>query len=787
MVVAVILPDWTSQCGLAGYYDDTVHLEYKIPGNPICQILFRNVSPPFDWSCCNYGEDQIQCGGTVNGITYPDTTLISGMRVPANTNCPTIIYELTEFAPACCDYSGISQCGGVINGTTYSPRDLILSSFPGPGKEACPILIDEVRVDGCCHYSPQQKLCGYGGNPITTSADVRVSGNPICEDQVTNVTPDDPFCCNYGAYSAPQCGYPSYYPGSTRLEVREAGNPLPGCIPQFRNVVPNDEGCCEYGTPNSYCGGTNATDWVTERVSAQGCAPIVSSEPNHQNCCNYGTPTTGCGDGVAYPGSFSVTKQVPQSNPNCPDKIVGTPAFSESCCQYGSSIFTCGYVGPGRECSGGVCNYTDNYYVGRQEPGIVDALCPVKIINYWPPRNSSAPACCVYDPWTTYCGYPPGTFTTFPSTTKVDIQVAPANPACRVYSQNVFPNDPSCCDYSAYVGQCGYPSGTFSTYPQTTWLEYSLSAKGCPPVFRNVAPFADACCGYLTGNIENLGCGASDGGTTCAYDKQLIRTTPTNSNCPVVRECVSVEACRHCTSGTLACANDINGCPQLRDCVGGLWSACRNSNPECIPETVLDCPADGNGFIGHKKCNICGTAYSTCYCTPQEVQACTTAQGCPGIATCTGSTWASFSCAQNNPLCIPGDRQPCTLASGLSGAETCNTCGTAWGECKCFSNLPCLLNGGYSGTRVCDTNTGQYSDCRCPSGSTLSCTTAEGCAGSLRCNDATGLYDGQCELPASRACNPGETTSCLFLGFLPGIKTCDNCGNWGWCGPAPVQ
>jgi hypothetical protein len=747
------------QCGYPGYYDDTYLVDFREPTNPVCSPIFGDVFGPNKDECCNYPDPSVQCGGTWDGVDYPETTCIYGASKPANPNCPDCFGGVEEMCDYCCDYEVTSaHCG---DGVTYPVTTLFETLTPA--NPSCDVLVDQATPDGCCGYGGFTRVCGYDGRPLTTSVQVMTPTQNFaeCPTVVQNEIANDPFCCGYGGFQAPQCGYSGWYPGHTLLEVNEPSNAYPGCDPLFQNVVPNEYTCCAYGSATSACGdGVTypTSSWVTTQISATGCDPIVTEQANHQSCCDYpASPTTECG-ALSYPITYLVSYFESPTNPTCAVQIVGVPAFDEVCCQYGSLQQSCG--------DGVMFPVTD--YVSWQEPGIVHASCPIKVISQIHNDNT----CCGYPPtYTLMCGYAP---LVYPETPRVEIK-EPTLTECPVRSRNPYPYHDTCCEYTTNY-YCGY--GAPLNVPATHYVAVKEpgGGKSCPVVKVSQTNYAEICCGYTTGTTEDLGCGASYDGLTCNYDRRLIVTTPVNTNCPVQKTCTYAASCTTCSAGeTLACP-PVNGCPYQRVCVGGVWSACQQANPVCTPGEVVNCEPNPDGFISRKTCNICGTGWGPCWCDPQETQICTTSSSCPGIGTCSGGGWTA--CEQSNPTCGPGSTRDCTLGDGNPGVEECVSCGNAYEACRCLPGVVYCYIDGVLGTQSCNTSTGLYGTCVCISGSTKTCTAATGCtSGVVYCNNATGAFDGACELPYSD-CTPGATRSCLKYFIIPGTESCTDCGNW---------
>ncbi len=748
------------QCGYAGYYDDTYLVDYRSPTNPLCDPIFGDVCGPNHEDCCGYPEKDVVCGGTWEGVVYPETTCIYDAAKPANPNCPDKCGSIEEMCDYCCDYEiTSSHCG---DGVTIPVTTQVVTRTPN--NPNCDVIVDEQIPDGCCGYpAGSSRICGYDGRPATTSVEVMEPTQDFddCETIIQNEIENDPFCCDYAGFQASQCGYSGWYEAHTRLEVNEPNNAITGCDPLFQNVVPYEYECCEYGTATSTCGdGVSypTSSWVTTQTSAAGCDAIEGEETNHQNCCNYpASPTTECG-ALGYPETYLVSYLESSTNPTCEIQIIGTPAYDEVCCQYGSLQQGCG--------DGVQFPLTD--YVSWHEPGLVHVDCPVKVIS----QIENDDTCCGYPAeYTAVCGY---SALGYPETTLVEIK-EPTLAECPVKSRNPVPYDDTCCEYTTNY-YCGYPSPL--DIPDTNYVEVKEpgGGKSCPVEAVNETAYAEICCGYTTGTVQDLGCMASYDGLTCSYDQRLIVTTPTNANCPEEKECNYDVSCTTCTTGdTLACA-DVNGCPYQRICEDGYWSSCQQVNPLCTPGEIVDCEPNADGFISKKTCNVCGTAWGPCWCDPQETQSCTTSASCPGIGTCSGGGWSP--CEQSNPTCIPGSTHDCTLGDGNPGVEDCNSCGDGFGTCRCLAGAVYCYIEGVLGTQTCNTTTGLYEDCVCISGSTKQCTTTSGCtAGVIYCNDGTGLFDGDCELPYSE-CTPGETRSCLKYFIIPGTETCMSCGNW---------
>jgi hypothetical protein len=147
-----------------------------------------------------------------------------------------------------------------------------------------------------------------------------------------------------------------------------------------------------------------------------------------------------------------------------------------------------------------------------------------------------------------------------------------------------------------------------------------------------------------------------------------------------------------------------DGCPGVRQCTDGNWSACAYSGTGSIPCT--DC-----GVGGQRACTLNGPS-PTCTVAPQ---ACTCG-GWSGTQTCFNHQWTICDITAN--VCTP------PACAGVPGAIAHAECGFGGASLCALSPLPAGVN------------------------PVVSCTTKCGTTGSARCDDRG---DGQCRAP--EVCN----------------------------------
>ncbi len=560
-------------CGYPGTYPDTTYVEYNEPGNPNCTVQFQNVQEFAD-QCCDYALPVLTCGGTVDGVVYDDSHLIS-TQTPANADCPPK-HQITDNAEDCCHYGPMEvHCGG-----TY-------------------------------------KVAGVDTTyPDTTYLELQIPTNPNCDVKVlTALTKDqEDYCCQYAGFQG-QCGYPPTYPETTWIEINEPANP--DCDVRFRNETPFADACCGYQDPVAGCGDNTTypdSSWVTTITATNPlCPDQVTEEPFADACCGYGAwQTAQCGHTPEYDSTYRLDYREP-TNPNCPTefKNVSGP-FNGDCCGYKTVDQRCG--GEITDADGNVTSYPDTTLITDLYV-TTNPLCPDVVNGTITPM---APECCGYNttnqhcgdgtdyPTTTLivdnvpdnpdcptineqvipegcCGYPlswavecGGTFTTadgaetYPESTAVFVK-HPTNAECLDKIDHTIPNADVCCDYTDWTTMCGYPD----YHPATTKLEVRETPKTfCEPLFRNIRELDDSCCNYeyhsqCGGTIDGTDypdtdwvtykdspvagcptqivdqesnsddcCGYGDPVSECGVEGEPVSTlvtrrVPTNNNCPV--------------------------------------------------------------------------------------------------------------------------------------------------------------------------------------------------------------------------------------------------------------
>ncbi|MBZ0118592.1 MAG: hypothetical protein K8H88_16430, partial [Sandaracinaceae bacterium] len=301
------------------------------------------------------------------------------------------------------------------------------------------------------------------------------------------------------------------------------------------------------------------------------------------------------------------------------------------------------------------------------------------------------------------------------------------------------------------------------------------------------------CSGYgscrateVCNGCDDDGDGSPDNGFACRQGQTQSCTTSCGT--------VGVRTCASDCSGFGACvATEVcNGCDDDADgtiddgftCTGGSTQSCTTS---CGTTGTRACNGSCSGYgacTAAEACNGCdddgdGTSDEDFACRQGATMGCNTSCGTAGTRTCNSTCTAFGACAaaevcngcdddgvggaDNGFTCVQGSSQSCTTGCGTAGTQTCNGTCSAYGSC--------------AGTEVCnncddDGNGVADNGFTCAQGTSRSCTTACGTSGSQTCNGTCSAYS-TCLAPAE-ICGNG----------------CDDNGNGQTdegCGPANDQ
>ena len=327
--------------------------------------------------------------------------------------------------------------------------------------------------------------------------------------------------CDYDAWQgdSTNCGDNLCEPTEI-YQVRTS--PDVGCPDLWRCV--QDKVVCCAGTYGSWvyydCGGGDC-DPTAERF--RRISTIADCEPEYQcgaleSCCGWGTPVFTCGYG-GYPPTTYVKVTTP-TNPACTEDVVVVEEDSEFCCDYPVDWTD---MGCGVTFEGTTYPVTTHLQVKVDNLGICDSKLDI--------TENAIDLCCNYPvDWTDLgCGI---IFegVTYDVTTHVKVKVD-ADGNCDSQVETTPNALDVCCDYPAGWTDLGCGI-TFDgvNYGVTEHVEVKIDGNGVCDSQVQVTNDVDFCCDYPAA-WNDLGCGATFDGTTYPDTTSLRIKADNNGVC----------------------------------------------------------------------------------------------------------------------------------------------------------------------------------------------------------------------------------------------------------------